>query len=154
MSKFFQTMVDTNLYKEWAETIDWLVDDEKFDAKKGWSSSQLSKLTKQIHKLPNFSQGKNYIYGSQKNLAFPKKRTRKIQVIFSNGESESRDFIRHIRNGIAHGNTELFQTSNGLFIEIKDYNSSGTKQTAYICFPAEYIVSIHKLYVNIKKSLK
>ncbi len=152
MNKFFQDIVDYNLFADWAKTLDWLCDDNKFKKEDGWTSGYVGALTKKIKKLPQFSEGDTYQYGAIKSLAFPNKACTKATAIFSNGSSESKDFVRHIRNGIAHGNTSCFKNSTELFIEIYDYDGPGGKQTAYMCFPLSYIVRTHNLYCEVKKS--
>ncbi len=152
MSRFFQDIVDHQLYTDWAQTLDWIVNDKKFDRNQGWTSGYIGALTKKIQKMPSFSKEKTYQYKPIKHLNFPKNRSKTIKVLFSNGASECKDLIRHIRNGIAHGNTVCFSNNNELYIEIKDFDSSGKNQTAYICFPMSYIIQIHKLYCDVKKS--
>ena len=75
-------------------------------------------------------------------------------ALFSNGQSECKDFIRHIRNGIAHGNTSCIKQNDELYIEIKDYDSTGNKQTAYLFIPINYITETHKLYKDVMRSFK
>ena len=50
MSKFFQSIVDYKLFDDWADTLDWLVDDNKFDEKNGWTSGYVGSLSKKIQK--------------------------------------------------------------------------------------------------------
>lgn len=154
MSNFFQKIVDYQLFNEWAETLDWLVDDNKFDETIGWTSGYIGSLSKKIQKLDGFSKDKTYCHLAIKNLSFPMQTTNAVVALFSNGNSECKDFIRHIRNGIAHGKTNCMKHNNELFIEIKDYDSSGSNQTAYFFFPIRYITQTHKLYKDVLRSLK
>ncbi|MBR5156980.1 MAG: hypothetical protein IKW59_04345 [Clostridia bacterium] len=154
MSKFFQNIIDNNLFINWAATLDWLVNDNKFDETKGWTSGYIGSLTKKIKRMDGFSEGKTYSHSAIKSLEFPLNRPTTIVALFSNGNSECKDFIRHIRNGIAHGNTQCFKTKGELYIEIKDYDSTGTKQTAYFYFPMYYITQTHKLYTDVMHSFE
>ena len=70
--------------------------------------------------------------------------------------SIGKDFIRHIRNGIAHGQTKIIKRENTLYIEIldfKDKDKSLDKQTGYIYIPLSYVVDIYKIYSEIQKSI-
>lgn len=153
MSNFFQNIVDNNLFNDWAATLDWLVNDNKFDEKNGWTSGYIGSLTKKIKKMNGFGD-ETYLHTAIKNLTFPSNRSNTIMALFSNGDSECKDFIRHIRNGIAHGNARCFKQKCELFIEIKDYDSTGKNQTAYFYFPISYITQVHKLYMDVIRSIE
>ena len=154
MSKFFQSIVDYKLFDDWADTLDWLVDDNKFDEKNGWTSGYVGSLSKKIQKLDGFSKDETYCHWAIKNLVFPTEASNTIVALFSNGNSECRDFIRHIRNGIAHGNAQCIKRGNELYVEIKDYESKSSVQTAYLFFPISYISQTHKLYKEVKRSFE
>ena len=148
MEKIFETLVDENLYKEWAPLLDWLFDDDKFV---GWTSGYVGSLSKKIKRLEGIGK-KNYIYEKYTNISFPKEHSREtMKVIMVKGSGESKDLIRHIRNGIAHGRYNLFRKEGKLYIELLDYSNN---QTAYICIPLSYIKSIHILFIEIEKSRK
>lgn len=74
-----------------------------------------------------------------------------MKVLLGKSGSESRDFIRHIRNGIAHGKTKIVRKNAKLWVEIKD-NNTKKQQTAYLFMPIQYIYNVHKYYVEIDKS--
>ena len=153
MSNFFQNIVDNNLFNDWAATLDWLVNDNKFEKSKGWTSGYIGSLTKKIKRMNGFGD-ETYSHTAIKELTFPQKQSNTIMALFSNGDSECKDFVRHIRNGIAHGNTRCFNQKGELFIEIKDYDSTGKNQTAYFYFPISYITQAHKLYMDVVRSIK
>lgn len=152
MSNFFKEIVDYQQIYNLSETIDWLFDDNKFLAENGWRPEAVGRLTKKIKKLPYFGKD-NYKYDAVKNLRFPKRQCRTIKAFFSNGNSESKDFIRHIRNGIAHGNARCVDLKkNELYIEIKDYKDHSRKnQTAYILIPISYLNKVHCLYNEVER---
>ena len=113
-----------------------------------WTPSQVGKLAKRIKKLPSIGK-RNYDYDSLKHLSFPKKPARKnIRIILGKTDSEAKDWVRHLRNGIAHGRTKTKKRDGVLWIEIEDFNKSGM-QTAYIFMPIDYIIKIHRLYKQI-----
>lgn len=156
MSSFFESLEEKNMFADWASTLDWLVDDKKFSAEKGWSSGYVGSLAKRVKKLSGFSEGSTYICTAIKNLHFPveNKIINGPYAIFSDGDGEAKSFIKHIRNGIAHGNSSCFIRKGELYIEIKDYSDSSHKhQTAYFFFPASYVVQVHDLYLKVKKSI-
>lgn len=61
MSKFFQNIVDNNYFNEWAATLDWLVNDNKFDVQKGWNAGYIGSLTKKIKRMNGFGD-KTYLH--------------------------------------------------------------------------------------------
>ena len=93
----------------------------------------------------------DYMYDAIKNLSFPKRMTKqKIKVLSGRHGGEAKDWVRHIRNGIAHGKTRMIKESDELWIEIKDYNKSGD-QTAYMYFPISYVCKTFEIYKEIDK---
>ncbi len=157
MADFFTQLVSKDLFNKWAETLDWLVDDNKFN-KDIWTSNQSGKLTGKIKQIKSIND--YYYYDTQPKLPFPKRRGNRIKVIFSKGDttSESKDLVRHIRNGIAHGHTYFSYVNDELYIEIKDYRTNKQKkikeQTAYIFFPIKYITKICECYKEVKNPKK
>ena len=148
MGKLFNRLVDEGLYKDWASLLDWLFDDNRFQ---NWSSGYVGALTKKIKQLPQIGND-TYFYDCAKKLVFPIERTaHNVLIMMTKGDGEAKDLIRHIRNGIAHGKTDVFKQNNELYIEIVDYSKSGN-QSAYLCMPIGYINKIHKLYQDVKKS--
>ena len=147
MSKLFTELVDRGIINNWANLLDWLFDDQKFER---WESSKLGKYTKRLKKLPGIGKN-NYEYGPLKNLSFPKRLTRqKIKILSCHQNSESKDWVRHIRNGIAHGKNRIINEPDGLWIEIKDFNKPGD-QTAYYYIPIDIIFQSYKLYKEINR---
>ena len=74
----------------------------------------------------------------------------------SKSESFARDLIRHIRNGIAHGESTVCNVDSELYIEVIDYSDktkSPEKQTAYLFIPLSYVTQFYKLYDDINKSI-
>ena len=155
MSRLFTELVESNLFKDWANTLDWLFDDEsRFSEQKGWSRGYVGAFIKRIKKMPNWCKDENYHYGQISLELFEKLKnssctdTPKIYMSKSNGEG--RDLIRHIRNGIAHGKTYPYKHNGVLCVKIFDYNKNKVP-TAYISFPIHYIIEIHKNYLEQEK---
>ena len=145
MGKLFANLVSEGLFNDWASLLDWFFNDNKFE---GWSPNKVGKLTKRIKKLPNVGK-RNYDYDSLKRLSFPKKPKRKnVRIIIGKSDSEVKDWVRHLRNGIAHGRTNTKKQDGVLWIEIEDFNKNGM-QTAYMFMPMDYILKIHRLYKEI-----
>lgn len=152
MEKFFSGLVNYRLYSDWASTLDWLFDDDKF---LNFDRNIMTKFTKKVKKLEYIGVD-NYIYDSIKCLSFNKinRIEYKLFIALGKKDSQGRDFVRHIRNGIAHGATKIERRGGGdLYIEIKDFNSK-KQQTAYIYMPLDYIVKIHQIYKEVKCSIK
>jgi len=146
MSRLFSELVNTGLYKNLSTVLDWLFDDNRFQY---WDKANVCLLTKRIKRMP-FIGEETYVYNSIKKLEFPKKAQDNLLIMISKSESESKDLIRHIRNGIAHGNARIICRNGNNYIEIFDYNK-GKLQTAYIFIPIDYIMEIYSLFNQIKK---
>lgn len=159
MAKFFTTLVSENLISDWADTLDWLLDEDRFSERSGWDSNLIGRFMNTLKKELGVSED-NYQVGALKNLVFPKPITKNQQphvvVMMGKGNSKGRDIVRHLRNGIAHGRTNCFRRNGVLWIEISDYgnDSSNSKfqQSAYILLPAEKFLKIHKIYLEVEKS--
>lgn len=160
MGKFFDRLVSENLFKEWASTLDWLFDDLKFSKDRNWNRGYTSTYTKKVKKLEYLSNDKQVIHGKCKSSDFPNqcknKRKNLLPYIMMSGKSFARDLTRHIRNGIAHGETAISKVKNELYIEIIDYSDkskSPEKQTAYLFIPLSYINEFFRIYDEINKSI-
>lgn len=131
--------------------LDWWLTDNKFNS---WDSDDVGRFTKKIHKINSLSPNRDIHYGSAKNMKFPKKASRFPQFWIGKGSSEGRDIVRHIRNGIAHGNTKVRTINSQHIIEICDYQVDGKTQTAYILVPLDYLIIINGLYNDTEKCRK
>ena len=155
MATFFSNLLNIGELNKWASLLDWLFDGDKFN---NWDPNKVTRFTKRLKNQLGLGDY-NYIHASYKNLTFPK-RLKKGEVIVISGSqlSEGKDLVRHIRNGIAHGNARII-SDNGYWIELKDFKMSKrnkteqkeNNQTAYIYFPIEYVFKIFDLYKEIKK---
>lgn len=162
MGKFFNCLVSENLINDWASTLDWLFDDSKFSKTRNWNGGYTSSFTKNIKKLKHMSdKEKRVLYGKCNSDDFPnqnktKRKKRLPYIMMTHGECFARDLIRHIRNGIAHGETDISKVGDSLYIEIIDYSDktkSLDKQTAYLFIPLSYITQFNKIYEEINKSI-
>lgn len=154
VGRFFQAFVDNGLYEDWAGVLDWLLNDNRFD-KKYWDRGAVRSYTNAVKNACGFKNAdeETYLYGCKKNVSFDKiKKGTRIVVRLIKKDSEARDFIRHIRNGIAHGNSSVIKVGSELYIEIYDY-SSNMEQTAYIFMPLDYIMKLFKVYKDKEKAI-
>ena len=160
MNNFFKNIYrrinDNRISSGIIEALDWLFDDKKFDEtiwqqviidRKGKKRYRTECLNKEIMKDCSFNNN-NYIYGKHDDIheKMINHNTRGTYIVFDQSEPVCIDFIRHIRNGIAHSNTKFSDE----FIEILDYKSKGRTQTAYIYMKIENIIKIHKCYKLVK----
>ncbi len=146
----FDGLVEEGLFNSWAKLLDWLFDDKRFSVDRGWTSGYVGTFIKKVKRIPNLGE-KEYIYDSIKNINFSSCKSQGLMIAHTKGDGESRDFVRHIRNGIAHGKTRLLKPNGVLYIEILDYNKSG-EQTAYMFMPIDYIAKIYDIYKQVEKS--
>lgn len=148
MAKFFNQLQTYSLVTEWIDLLDWLLDDGRFSNNKIWDKSTKGQFTRSIKKLPNISDKRNFIVEANKDLQW-NKRPSKLFIQFQDGGSIGEDLIRHIRNGIAHGRTNIKPKDGSPWIEIKDYNSQ-KQQTAHLFIPIDFIKELHKVYKRIE----
>ncbi|MCR4616469.1 MAG: hypothetical protein K5756_10035 [Clostridiales bacterium] len=166
MSKFFSKLLDEGLFSDWAETLDWLFDDLKFSKEhRDWNGGYVSSYTKKIKKELNDPQRVICERINPKNYPNQKKINNKLKkpyVMMNMSEKDSfaRDLVRHIRNGIAHGESKVRmgtgKAGKELFIEIIDYSDKAKKpnnQTAYLFIPLSYIVFFQKTYSEMNRSI-
>ena len=149
MAKLFDRLVNEGLYNEWASLLDWLLDDSRFEK---WSSGYVGSFTKKIKRLDGIGDN-TYFYDSARNLRFPLKNDpKRLLIMMCMGDSEGKDLVRHIRNGIAHGKATISKYNGILYIEIIDYSKLNV-QSAYMYMPVNFINQIHKIYTDVEKSI-
>lgn len=127
-----------------------LFDDNRFSIQNGWTSGYLCSFIKKVKKIDNFKLNK-YEYGSKKNLKFNYNENEEFIFVHSKKDGEARDLVRHIRNGIAHGNVQFIRIKNKELLKIVDYGKN-LEQTAYIIISFEQLKSIYDVYIEVKKS--
>lgn len=155
--RFFSILNEYHLFERYAEALDWLLSEGKFEKSIWDNGNKVKAFTKAIYKLNRFSK-EHFHYDAKKNIQFPTKGTYKqynVPTIFmSRGESEGRDLIRHLRNGIAHGNVDVFFLNNEPILELLDFgkedNQKGS-QTAYYVIPLHYIIDLSNIYFQKEK---
>lgn len=150
--EFFSKLPIEKDWKEWAQTFDWLFHDERFPKERGWDSSLVGKFTNRIKKMEFFAEGV-FEHGSAKKLIFPKTTPKSIPtVIIGTNESQGRDLMRHIRNGIAHGRVKVLKQEKTVYVEIVDMKA--TQQTAYLYVPYTYILGLYQIYKEMEHAIK
>lgn len=65
MAKFFQSLVNFQLFDNWVGVLDWILDDNRFSETRGWTSGKKRMFTTRSRKL--FSEG-NLVIGANKDL--------------------------------------------------------------------------------------
>lgn len=135
------------LLSSYASTIDWWLTDNKFQ---GWDRNKVTQLTRKLHALPGIDAKQCVHYGARKNLSFPKRASKYPQLHIMQDSSEGRDWIRHIRNSIAHGHVEVKSSKGTLIVEMKDFSRNG-EQSAYMLIPLDFLIKIKDVYEKIKK---
>jgi hypothetical protein len=172
--RFFRTLSDRDLFDDHADTLDWFLSEKKFETsfcpgagrdETGslplWDNkNRVAAFTRALHKMEGFSES-NFFHRAKKDLDFPQKgdyqRYPVPTVFIANGSSEGRDWIRHIRNGIAHGHIEVYDRDGSLVLEILDFGKSEDGdggQTSYMLIPLTYLNEISKIYHEKEDSWK
>lgn len=155
MSNFFETVIAEHLLDNMPTILDWLFNDKKFNGS-NWTSGTKRKFTNKVMRLEGF--GKATFKKKTSGESYPEIRTkrnrlRKPYAMFSSNGSLGQDFVRHIRNGIAHGHAEVYKAAGVGYVEITDWGKKdgGLVQTAHISIPLSYLDSILRLYREVEE---
>ena len=159
MGKVFARLFDKEENIKTAEMIDWLFDDLKFEKERNWNRGYVAQLTRRFKK--NLETEKCFISQDKTTkLVFPNQASRRkkkqISIIMPRSDSFSKDLIRHIRNGFAHGNTTICNVSKEPCFEIIDYSDtskSPEKQNTYICIQIKTVLELYEIYLDINQSI-
>ena len=152
----FSRLSEMRLIEEWVPVLDWLLDDSRFSAERGWNQQKKTSFTNEVKKRFN-----NWIITKLKDATWEPQPQKTHYVKMTKDGSVGESFVRHIRNGIAHGNTEIVRQRQDenkaaiTLLKIYDYKiSKGTQnQTAYIKMPVNELVDILS-DIGIVSSLK
>ena len=152
---FYKEIYSTKSPEKWLCFLDWIFDEKKYSK---WSKTEFAKLTRRIIES-DFIEKDKFIYGGTTKVKrfIPYKKKQEFYVVFQQSDSVSRDLIRHIRNGFAHGNIKF--KKNRSFVEILDYYTKSNKYTkageisAYLLIPVEFLFDIYNEYEKINRGL-
>ena len=122
----------------------------------GWTSNYVGRFAKRVKSSIGINSD-NYdcfLYAGKTKIQFSKQRYRsnsKLPKIYlAKGNGEGRDLLRHIRNGIAHGNATIFSRDHTYAIELIDFDKDAKTQTAYMLFELKVL----KELVEINESMQ
>ena len=154
-NNFFKSLAKRKLLDDYAPALDWYLSSEHFK-RDNWNN-YIHIFTKKIKQLA-YLEKIDFKYGKEGIIKFPTKREHNTKIILeqTNPDCKSlgKDFVRHIRNGIAHGRAKITKIKSNEFIEIKDYkDSKQILQTAYILIPKECLKDIYDIYLKIDKKI-
>ena len=144
----FTFLEQNNLIREYCSFFDWLFTD-KFD-QEVWNANRVRVLAKHIQGFEGVS-GNSIIYDAQIRLTFPTagqyKRFKAPTIIMGKGDSVARDWVRHIRNGVAHGNCRAISINGKRYVELLDYRDDKHNQTtAYMFIPLDFLMKTKSVY--------
>lgn len=158
-NNFYTQLLKLELFDNYAAVLDWLFDDDKFDSSRGWNGGYISSYTKKWKKQLGFCDENNIMEIKNPRLFFnnkTKKRLYSQRICMNSTNSISKDLVRHIRNGIAHGNAEIKNiSSRGVVLTVIDYKKDGDiieDQTAFICIKLDDLHLIKDIYDEVNKS--
>ena len=156
MSGFIRAIWHKQDFNQWIDVLDWLFDDAKFDHDKRWKGTNLTRFTNTVKKFDGFSK-ETFQCALKKDSIIPDFSQNSPTMMMKSEQGMGRDIVRHIRNGIAHGNAKIIQKNGKRYIEISDYKARSrarNDKSAYIFVPVEYVLKIYKVYCDIEKSFK
>lgn len=148
--KLFQGLVEYQQIEKWVPLLDWLLSNERFSEQKGWDSNKKRTFTTRIKKLSGISKETWRVEPAKKAVwAFDK--TDCVQIVMNSDSSEGESFIRHVRNGIAHGSVRILNRQSTLYLDIEDYkDDKHQKQTAHIWMPIDFLFDVYHLYEEVE----
>lgn len=138
MSKIFSTLVNYGLIDDYAEIIDWLQEDSKFEK---WDKNRKSSLTK---KIKNYIRTNKIVLEEKEITNIPKREC----IYIRSNNSWSVDLLKKIRNIISHQNAKICKQK-------KEYYISGIykKNNVEIVLnvPLIFLKECHKLFKKTSK---
>lgn len=153
--KFFKTLVDENIFEEWVGVLDWLFTRERFSKEVGWNTAKINKFTKRIHnEIEGLEKNKRNLCNitNEEMKSLCEKKIDPPYYKFSKKYGIGKDLVRHIRNGIAHGQTNTSHSGGEPVIQILDYSDNKrNKPTAFIVLKLSDIVRICNIYNEIER---
>lgn len=134
----FLTALRNNKLENYYSDVDWYLQGHQFGNL--WNVSAKKEMGCYIKQFPGVSANK---YGDDKreNISFYQRGDYKFLkppiVQFARGETKAQDWVRHIRNSIAHGNCFLIKNKDGFYLELLDYikNKRLKRRTCLFPFP-------------------
>ena len=148
MSNLLRSLEKKNLLYKYIDDIDWFLNGKFFEPSHRWTKKRKDSFTRRISKLIE----KECQTGSASTLDFTpiNHHSKQKKTVFTDGNGKGLSFLKHIRNGIAHGHANLYFPKTP-YIEIRDYQKSG-EQTAYFYIPLDYLTKIIKIYRFVETS--
>lgn len=137
MKKFFYDIHVYNLLDDYAEILDWLFNDLKFDK---FTKSDKSKFTKMIT---------TFLRNNNINFAFDLRLNElsecgKDSIRIQQGDSKSVLLMKKLRNGIAHGKARIKIYNGTKYIFMSDLESG-----YYINIPLNYLNNFYVMYLSV-----
>ncbi len=150
MGSFFQQVDEKKLLEDAPALYDWLVDDARFTGTP-WDAVSKGRFTKKLKRLEGF--GDRTFKRKTNADSYPVIRTKRNRkrtpfALFSCDGSEGQEFVRHVRNAIAHGQVEIYMVNGKAYAELRDFGKYG--QTSYIAMPVGYLDSIYRIYREVE----
>ncbi len=129
----------------YANALDWFFSEDKF--KDNWDKTKAGQFTNQLKtRLSLLDESNGYQYKNVNPFATDDTPSPVIQHL--SNKSEGKDFVKHIRNGIAHGRAYIKFQNLIEYIILTDYNIQNV-QTAFMYMPLEYLLIIHEVYKSV-----
>ena len=148
---FFKDLQSYDVCLDVADILDWLLTEHRFDSP-NWNQTMKGRFTKRLKRLEGFD-GDRFAKKDRGHpyprMASARNRKRKPLAVFSSRRSLGEDFVRHVRNGIAHGHATCYTANRVPYVEIRDYNRGS--QTAFVAMPIEYLGRIRRIYVEVEE---
>jgi len=147
----FRDLETYQLLNDWIPLLDWLLSNNRFAPSKGWNKNKKSRFTNRLKKLQKMGSD-DWVCQPAKADDWTIDKKRNVQIKMTSDAAKGESLIRHIRNGIAHGEAIIRKTQTGLQLDICDYrDDKHTQQTAHIWIPIETLLTIHQIYTDIEK---
>ncbi len=150
---FFKELSDKGWLDDWVEILDWLLTNNEDRLPQSWSKGKVGTFTKRIKSKSSLTGKIKKVTQEQLEILAKNARQNKCQIALKS-DFAIRDFLRHMRNSIAHGRAGFIMQKNETYIEMKDFKTNNEDYpTAYIFMPANCVKEIYGIYREIDKSV-
>lgn len=102
---FISSLCDHKLILKYSKVLDWFLDDQRIFLLDAYQKTRLIKIIKQYK---GFTKD-NFMRLPQKDLLSVDVSNFKMFFLFSGSGSEVENFLKHLRNSIAHKHIKLFR---------------------------------------------
>lgn len=140
---FISSLCDHKLISKYSKVLDWFLDDQRISL---LNANQKTRLIKIIKRYKGFTKD-NFMRLPQKDLLSVDVSNFKMFFLFSGSGCEVENFLKHLRNSIAHKHIKMFRHKKSFYVEGFDINRK--RKTAIFAMPLSFLNEIFNDYLLV-----